>query len=447
MLAFGNKGYRSIRNASKFTFVMLAHKSIRKKNYNAIKKNDQKYEPLLRHFEYLKNLSEVQATKVVATLVNGMQGHTNRDDSLDVTYLPISMGYWSCYKQYMASLGYVVQTTAMGAYIVMGEGGKEVDAGEHCTFPTYFNLWKRDFLDFKVSRPVVYDDGQVSEHLHCHVYPKGIGKKSANNVASLIMNTLQKLNLLHEDSVGSELNIIFDNCSGQNKNNTVLKLPTWLMAMGYFKEIHFIFLVVGHTKNAADLLFNLLKHEYRKQNLFTFDKLVRTLDKSLLLTLHPTLEEDFLNYSKLLDGLYWPLTGNIQTNYIFSCTDDGTQITIRQSNLKEHQEYVLNLWKRGTWDGVTWAQLIEHADKVLKPIQCVGLNLYKIVKMTKNYRPNVPVEYHSDVMYAKPSEEVWSKVKVEKAERSEFRANLKAKKYAGKEQTESVAFGDGEAKM
>jgi hypothetical protein len=91
----------------------------------------------------------------------------------------------------------------------------------------------------------------VSEQLHCHVYTEGIGKKDANNVASLIMKTLQKLNLLCKDSVGGELNIIFDNCSSQNKNNTVLKLPTWLMAMGYFKEIHFIFLMVGHTKKCG----------------------------------------------------------------------------------------------------------------------------------------------------------------------------------------------------
>ncbi len=62
----------------------------------------------------------------------------------------------------------------------------------------------------------VYNDGQVSEHLHCQVYTKGIGKKGANNAASLIMKTLQKLNLLCKDSVSGELNIIFDNCSGQN---------------------------------------------------------------------------------------------------------------------------------------------------------------------------------------------------------------------------------------
>jgi hypothetical protein len=54
----------------------------------------------------------------------------------------------------------------------------------------------------------IYNDGWVSEHLHCHVYTEGVGKKDANNVASLIMKTLQKLNLLCKDSVGGELNII-----------------------------------------------------------------------------------------------------------------------------------------------------------------------------------------------------------------------------------------------
>ena len=99
--------------------------------------------------------------------------------------------------------------------------------------------------------------------MHTHVYHKGIGKKGANNVASLIIKTLHELNLLRENSVGGELNIIFDNCLGQNKNNTVLKLATWMMAMNYFKEVNFLFLVVGHTKNSADRLFNCLKQEYR----------------------------------------------------------------------------------------------------------------------------------------------------------------------------------------
>jgi hypothetical protein len=40
-----------------------------------------------------------------------------------------------------------------------------------------------------VNHAHVYNDGQISEHLHCHVYTKGVGKKGANNVALLIMKT------------------------------------------------------------------------------------------------------------------------------------------------------------------------------------------------------------------------------------------------------------------
>jgi hypothetical protein len=39
----------------------------------------------MKHFKYLKNLGEVQATRVVAILVNGMQGHANCGDSINVT--------------------------------------------------------------------------------------------------------------------------------------------------------------------------------------------------------------------------------------------------------------------------------------------------------------------------------------------------------------------------
>jgi hypothetical protein len=134
---------------------------------------------------------------------------------------------------------------------------------------------------------------------------------------------LCQLNILCDDSVGGELNIIFNNCLGQNKNNTVLRLAAWLIAMAYFKEVNFIFLVVGHTKNAADHLFNSLKNKYRKQNLFTFRDLVKTLNKSSMVTIHPKNPEDFLDYDELMSNLFQTLSGNINKNHIFSCNDNG----------------------------------------------------------------------------------------------------------------------------
>ena len=164
-----------------------------------------------------------------------------------------------------------------------------------------------DFNLGVVNHDHAYNDGRVSEHMHAHLYHKGVGKKGVNNVASLIEKTLQQLNILREDSVGGELNIIFDNCSGQNKNNTVMKLAVWLMAMNYFKEVNFIFLIVGHTKNAADCLFNSLKTEYSLQNLITFQDVLEALNSLPMVTVHPASLEDFLDYHKLMNYLYRPL--------------------------------------------------------------------------------------------------------------------------------------------
>ena len=89
------------------------------------------------------------------------------------------------------------------------------------------------------------------------------------------------------------------------------------------------------------------------------------------------------------------------------------------------------------------AEIKSYSETVLVPNKCVGLNPYKSVEMWKNYRPNVPMEFQLNELYAEPSAEVKAKVKDEKIDRSEFRAVLKAKKYAGKQQIESSAFDDG----
>ncbi len=163
--------YLNIRNAAKSSAVMPNHKSTGKANYNAVQKNECKYLPLKYHFEYLLNLGEVRAARVVATLVDGMGAHVNRDDNIDVTYLPISMGYRSCYKRYMKALGYDVRTTSTGGIVVQAKEGKEADPGEYVSFPTYYNMWKQDFKNLKVSRPAedICKDCYVFANRHRHL--------------------------------------------------------------------------------------------------------------------------------------------------------------------------------------------------------------------------------------------------------------------------------------
>ena len=92
------------------------------------------------------------------------------------------------------------------------------------------------------------------DHLHVHLYHEGEGKKGGNNVASLVMKSLITMKLINDfktpgTASNDVLHIVFDNCSGQNKNNMVLCLVPYLVDMGFFREVHFIFLVIGHTKN------------------------------------------------------------------------------------------------------------------------------------------------------------------------------------------------------
>ena len=191
-----------------------------------------------------------------------------------------------------------------------------------------------------------YNNEEVGDHMHAHVYHEGIGRKGANNVASLIVKTLMLKGLLRENDCGGELNNVFDNCSGQNKNNTVLRLLVWLTEMGYFKKVNFVFLIVGHTKNAADRIFNLLKLDYRSSNLYTMQQLMNALGRSKYVTIHNAVVGDFHDWGEYLKLFYSKFSKNnkgyMKQNHIFSCTFEENRtgnnllVHIRQSDLPEH---------------------------------------------------------------------------------------------------------------
>ena len=121
--------------------------------------------------------------------------------------------------------------------------------------------------------------------------------------------------------------------------SSVLRLVPYLVECGYFKKVNFIFLVVGHTKNAADRLFNALKDKYHSANIGTMDKLYRILDTSSKVTVYKTGEEDFHLYGDFLDGYYRNLEGLVKQNHIFSCNianaREGNKfsMTIKENNL------------------------------------------------------------------------------------------------------------------
>ena len=347
-----------------------------------------------------------------------------------------------------------------------------VDFGQNMELPVYnkeqpgcsyyyspLGIYNLGMVDQAYAGPNDDEYDNPRDHMHLHLYHEGIGKKGANNVCSLIWKTLALKNLLKPNGeTGGELNIIFDNCTGQNKNNAVLKMMVWLTEMGYFKQVNFIFLVVGHTKNAADRLFNLVKMQYRKDNLFTFSELKNACQRSNHVSVHEAKTNDFKDWDSYLGHFYSDFSGRIKHNHKFSCNYENNQVGnklmahLEESDLPEDAVYQHNtikqtfLGRKLLFSGKSFADAVaarrdimqkakdgdlmdgEEAVGKLEVIQNDGINIFKQVELATKYKKIVPIEFRNDELYKDPSPEVIAAVKKEKAMRKSAREEINAEK-------------------
>ena len=81
------------------------------------------------------------------------------------------------------------------------------------------------------------------DRLTAYLYPKDVGKKGRNNVVSLLMKHFDQTAIATTASPFKELNVVMDNCSGQNKNRHVLRLLHLLVKRKVTTTARAIFLV------------------------------------------------------------------------------------------------------------------------------------------------------------------------------------------------------------
>ncbi len=281
------------------------------------------------------------------------------------------------------------------------------------------------------------DDGSVGVHMHCHVYHEGVGKKGADNVASLIIKTLKSTNIIREDEMGKKLTIVFDNCTGQNKNNTVLKLVPFLVELGYFEEVVFHFLVVGHTKNSCDRYFNQSKCLQRESNSYTMNELCQNLRDCEDITIYETEHFDFLNWGKYLGTFYKDYQRMILQNHISRCVSSMIHsnkvfVKFKQSLLEGDAPVIINVMKtnfphRNEYADINMAFAARPLIMKNHPHETLpskGINPYKQYELFSKYRKMISVEAQSDPIYKEPDEDVLKKVKTEKGMRKKFREDL-----------------------
>ena len=71
-----------------------------------------------------------------------------------------------------------------------------------------------------------------------------------------------------------------DNCSGQNKNRSVVAYLCWRVLMGLHRRIELSFMLTGHTRCLVDGCFGLIKQKFRKADVYTMEQLATLVNNS-----------------------------------------------------------------------------------------------------------------------------------------------------------------------
>ena len=99
--------------------------------------------------------------------------------------------------------------------------------------------------------------------------------KGANAVVSRLHYFFEHYGLGEEEALTHA-----DNCSGQNKNNTVVQYFVWRTLRQLHKKITLSFLITGHTKFSPDWCFGLFKRLYQRTNIRSLEDIATTVEQS-----------------------------------------------------------------------------------------------------------------------------------------------------------------------
>jgi len=292
----------------------------------------------------------------------------------------------------------------------------------------------------------VVDASFRPSQLNAHIYLEDVGRKGGDNVASMLWKQLQLKGLIPEDNTkpataAKELNLIFDNCGGQNKNNMVLRMLVFLVKRGIAKVARAIFLVRGHTKNDCDRMFNQMKKLYRNKNIYHLEGLMSAV--GVHQDVNPVEVSEIYDFDRVQD-VYMKRIKDVTKSHIF-------EVDSADSNSMFLREYdgapaVKQLLVKKQYQAQT-----DWLDEALKKLfgktkARVGLQEIKWIELHDKWRKLVPAEERS-FYYIKtdPGQEIRAKVKKHtgeaKKQRKERSRTGVGKKDEVQEPEDNTTFG------
>lgn len=291
------------------------------------------------------------------------------------------------------------------------------------------------------------EDGK--DRMNAYIWREFEGDRGANNIASCLLKDLKRRGWLQGPNF-SELTYIADNCGGQNKNKVVVRFLMWLVENRIFPRVRIFFLVKGHTKNAADRMFNLLKHQYHRRNIFTYEKLHETLSMNAYVDVFQMRPEHFYDHLEWQDKYYrTPTQGEFKRTHVFTICRNTHGIT---AHIRNAESKPTQLLKQDDNDSIiriddlmptnksrkarrlnpeVRAQEIARMEQELKQLNPTPLKPIKQVELWKKWGPLLP-EGAREETCPRPSDDVIKSIKDRNSEKGRLKAKQKKLQNATK---------------
>lgn len=262
-------------------------------------------------------------------------------------------------------------------------------------------------------------DGSHDDYLHAFCYHEGEGQKGGNNVVSMLDYYLRRKHnvpaiapMSKTEVWGDHIVFVCDNCGGQNKNRMVIRYLLYLAESRKFKKVSLIFLIVGHTKNPCDRMFNLLKIGYRKRDIFSVEDLVDILNENEHVSAERFSQPRcyFRDWDMFLHK-YYSRPQSVKKWHIFEIDgtinkpNSRTLMTLLRSaqpgSMKMTQQFRSR--RRGIEHDNNREAAIELLLEGVPRLDPPGIRAIKKNELWAKYRKLVPSKYHNLDIYQPPS--------------------------------------------
>ena len=246
----------------------------------------------------------------------------------------------------------------------------------------------------------------------------------------MLWKELRGKGLLQPGKCAKEINFVFDNCAGQNKNRMVLRFLVILVKLGYAKLARAIFLVKGHTKNDCDRLFNLMKFDYRKLNVYTPVELMEQLNKHDQVTATAMEPSEFFDWDKMESVLMVDQVTSTKKNHVFFVQSGNSDVINKQE--ADGETITRQTVVRKGMNTIDWAAKIECLELTPAP----GLQDIKWSELYYKWAKFIPEDRRKGFHYfnEKPPKEVTERV------RNQSKAAKEARTKRSRA-TDSAGFG------